>query len=69
MKTTNFFIDYLVVGVILFISLLLPMYTMFPNYLDIVVSYSTKDKSYALPLAMVIIYILGILFNQISDVF
>jgi len=69
MKTTNFFIDYLVIGVILVLGLLLPIYTLDPAYIDSIVGYSTKDKSYMLPLLTVSLYIGGILFNQMSDVF
>ncbi|MCB2262799.1 MAG: hypothetical protein LGR52_07665 [Candidatus Thiosymbion ectosymbiont of Robbea hypermnestra] len=69
MKTTNFFIDYLVIGVIFVLGLLLPVYIFDPDYLDAIISYSTKDRPYMLPLLTVFLYISGIIFNQLSDVF
>ena len=69
MKTTNFFIDYLVIGVILFAGLFYPMQTINPKCLEFIANYSMKDKPYILPLITVFVYISGIMFNQISDVF
>jgi hypothetical protein len=69
MKTTNFFIDYLVIGMILLLGFLLPIYSYDRSIFDLISTFSTKEKSYIIPLLTISLYISGIIYNQISDVF
>lgn len=69
MKTTNLFIDFLIIGALVYVAFASACY--FAGYCELFnpIVMETKDKEFILPLATVLTYATGILFNQISDNF
>ena len=66
MKITNFFIDFVVIGVIAGFCIILPIWMFNPTFCGQIIT-NAKDKIYLTPVATIVTYILGIIFNQISD--
>lgn len=66
MKTTNFFIDFVVIGVIAGFCVILPIYMFNHSFYEQILT-NAKDKIYLTPVLIIIVYIFGIIFNQICD--
>ena len=67
MKTTNFFIDFIIIGFIAITCVITPVYMHDHTILMNILTYKTKDQIHLAPLITIAIYILGIIFNQLAD--
>ena len=67
MKTTNLFTDFLIIGLIGFLCLLLPYLIINPELLDFLIKTEIKNSGLSIAVATITIYILGIIFYQLSD--
>ncbi len=67
MKLTNLFIDYIVIGIVAVSVLSFPYYFVAGKNILELITQDTKNKSLILPYITILIYVIGIVFNQLSD--
>ncbi|RZB31573.1 MAG: hypothetical protein SRB2_04542 [Desulfobacteraceae bacterium Eth-SRB2] len=69
MKTTNLFVDFLIIGVLSFLALAGACYFAGISKIIEFALTSTKDRALLFPIGTVTIYVVGILVNQFADSF
>jgi hypothetical protein len=67
MKTTNFFIDFIICGVVSCFAIAITGNIAGWNLLDGTLFIDTKNKALLLPVVAVLVYVIGIIVNQIAD--
>jgi|GEM_PF-2607154 len=67
MKTTNFFIDFIICGVVSCFAIAITGNIAGWNLLNGTLFIDTKDKALLLPVVAVLVYVIGIIVNQIAD--
>ncbi len=67
MKTTNFFIDFIICGVVSCFAIAITGNIAGWNLLNSTLFIDTKNKALLLPVVAVLVYVIGIIVNQISD--
>lgn len=69
MRTTNLFIDFLIVGFIGLITITLPFLLFFKETFRLIIKYDYQNQAaFFFTIATVLIYIIGIVFNQLADI-
>ncbi len=66
MRISNFFTDFIIIGVVAAFAAALPFCMLFPGECTLLVR-SSKDQMHLMPIVIVVIYIIGIIFNQVAD--